>query len=116
MNNLLTDHPSSRAVGFIHFSCFCGLDIYCLGISPDSEQSLRAIGKLKSMLAGQAAALFSTDDGPSTSCPKCGIELELPSRDVLACFARQSQKTGQLLGQPEIGTTSIHPPEISSGT
>lgn len=112
MKELLTNHSSAKAVGFIHFSCFCGLDIYCLGNSSDGKQPLRAIEKLKVLLNGQPAALFSIDDGPSASCPHCAIELELPSAEVLAGFADRSQNI--IYEQPEIGKTILQHPRISS--
>lgn len=126
MKDFLTNHPASTAVGFIHFSCFCGLEIYCLGISADGTPPLKAMGKLKVLLDGQPAALFSTNEGTSTSCPNCGIELELPSEEVLAGFAHRiqtqdlgqlfGQGSGQILEQPDTSSTRILPPGMSRGT
>jgi hypothetical protein len=99
MKEVLLDHLSSRAVGFIHFSCFCGLDIYCFGNSSKGKPPLKAIDKLRGLLDGRPAALFTTNDRPATACPRCGIELELPSAEVLAGFARRTQS--MVYDQPE---------------
>ena len=99
MKEVLTNHLSSRAVGFIHFSCFCGLDIYCFGNSSEGKPPLKAIDKLRSLLDGQKAALFTANDGPAAACPHCGIEMELPSAEVLAGFARRTQS--MVYDQPE---------------
>ena len=99
MKEVLLNHPSSKAVGFIHFSCFCGLDIYCFGNSSEGVPPLKAIEKLRVLLDGQPAALFTTSDRPAAACPHCGIELELPSAEVLAGFARRTQNI--VYDQPE---------------
>jgi hypothetical protein len=99
MKQVLINHTSSKAVGFIHFSCFCGLDIYCFGNSSEGVPPLKAIDKLRGLLDGQPAALFTANDRPSTACPHCGIELELPSAEVLAGFARRTQSI--IYDQPE---------------
>ncbi|GMQ78387.1 MAG: hypothetical protein BMS9Abin02_0894 [Anaerolineae bacterium] len=91
MKEVFINQPSSKAVGFIHFSCFCGLDIYCFGNSSEGKPPLKAIEKLRALLDGQPAALFTTNDRPATDCPHCGIELELPSAEVLAGFAHRAQ-------------------------
>ncbi len=99
MKEVLINQPSSKAVGFIHFSCFCGLDIYCFGNSSEGKPPLKAIEKLRALLDGQPAALFTTEDRPAAACPQCGIELELPSAEVLAGFARRAQSI--VYDQPE---------------
>lgn len=115
MKEVLSNHPSSKAVGLLHFSCFCGLDIYCIGDSVRGRPPLNAIEKLKLMLNGQPAAVFTSNDGLTADCPHCGIKLELPSAEVLAGFA---QRTQQLVDdqtqvnkslQQQTGRTNISP-------
>ena len=98
MTHSIINNDSQAIVGYIHFSCFCGLDIYCFGNNQAWNAPIQAINRFRKLLANQPAAIFSMADGPSTHCPTCGIEMELPSAEVLAWFADREKR--QILENP----------------
>ena len=100
MTHSIINRDSQATVGYIHFSCFCGLDIYCFGNNETGNTPIKAIDRFRTLLANQPAAIFSASDGPSTYCPGCGIEMELPSAEVLAWFADREKR--QYLESPMI--------------
>ena len=100
MTHSIINIDSHAIVGYIHFSCFCGLDIYCFGNNKAGYAPIQAIDRFRTLLANQPAAIFSTADGPSAHCPTCGIEMELPSAGVLAWFADREKR--QILESPMV--------------
>ena len=100
MTHSIINRDSQATVGYIHFSCFCGLDIYCFGSDKTGNAPIMAIDRFRKLLADQPAAIFSASDGPSAHCPTCRIEMELPSAKVLAWFADREKR--QLLDSPMI--------------
>jgi hypothetical protein len=100
MTHSIINKDSQAIVGYIHFSCFCGLDIYCFGNSKTGNAPIKAIDRFRTLLANQPAAIFSASDAPSAHCPGCGIEMELPSAEVLLWFADREKR--RILESPMI--------------
>ena len=98
MTHSIINNNSQAIVGYVHFSCFCGLDIYCFGNNKAGNPPIPEINRFRTLLANQPAAIFSMADGPSAHCPGCGIEMELPSAEVLAWFADREKR--QILENP----------------
>ena len=67
------------ATYFVHFSCYCGTDLYYFGDQPEGGAPLSAMDNFKRSLGAFPFGLFSSADGDQSNCPACKMPVELPS-------------------------------------
>ena len=77
--------------GFIHFDCFCGLDIYFFGDLASGEPPVEAIETFRSKLGQHAYAIYTSKDDSLVQCPCCNSMIQLPSAQIAAYIGEMSQ-------------------------
>ena len=71
------------AIGLIHFSCYCGADLFYLGNDVDGKPSIKAAEQFQSKLGPGNYGFFTSANGQLGECPHCDLIFELPDPDTL---------------------------------
>ena len=79
-------------VGFIHFDCFCGADLYYLDSGPGSEAEAEAKSVFSRLIYVPHFAVFTDSDRSNCRCPHCGAEIELPDQMIMSYLRQRSHK------------------------
>ena len=104
--------------GFIHFDCYCGLDIYFFGNSPSGEAPLEAIDSFRSNLGTQQHAIYSSRDDAIVACPQCDSLIQLPTPEIVAFLAQKSLAASKTEGTIRAGhplSDGYYPPNHADG-
>jgi hypothetical protein len=71
------------SVDYIHFNCFCGLDIYYFADLPSGKAPSNVMERFENLLNSFPHMLFSSQDGLTGKCCSCHTEIELPTSQIV---------------------------------